>query len=221
MGQRVSLGLKGFDSEVEMVQTTKKALALLREVKSVAFATVNNEWPDARIADVMLVEEDGVYLITARGKPYYQQLMSDKKLAICGMDQNYVAVRVVGDVQLCDDRVWVDKIFEHNPMMNDLYPGKKRDILEAFHLYRGKGEIFDLSIEPPVRERFAFGGETVNPPGYRITEKCAACGDCIAACPVDVITAGDIYHIDGTRCLECGRCAEMCPEDAIEAAPGM
>ena len=32
--------------------------------------------------------------------------------------------------------------------MNDLYPGEKRDILEGFHLYRGKGEIFDLSVKP-------------------------------------------------------------------------
>jgi uncharacterized pyridoxamine 5'-phosphate oxidase family protein/ferredoxin len=204
-----------------MDQTTRKALALLREVKSVAFATVNNGGPDARIADVMLVEEDSLYLITARGKPYYQQLAADQKLAVCGMDQTYVAVRVVGDIQLCDDRAWVDKIFEHNPMMNDLYPGERRDILEAFCLYRGKGEIFDLSVEPPVRERFAFGGETVNPPGYRISEKCVACGDCLDACPVGVITAGDPYRIDESRCLECGLCAELCPEDAIEAALGL
>ena len=78
-----------------------------------------------------------------------------------------------------------------------------------------------LSNETPIRERFAFGGETVNPPGYRITEKCVACGDCLDACPLGVITAGDVYRIDGSRCLECGRCAEVCPEDAIKAALGL
>ena len=106
-------------------------------------------------------------------------------------------------------------------MMNDLYPGEKRDILEGFHLYRGKGEIFDLSVEPPSRERFAFGGETVNPVGYRINSKCTACGLCLDACPVEVISEGDVYRIDGGHCLECGRCAEVCPEDAIEDAKGI
>ena len=61
-------------------------------------------------------------------------------------------------------------------MMNELYPGEKRDILEGFYLYRGKGEIFDLSDEPPKRERFAFGGETVNLAGCKITTRCTACG---------------------------------------------
>ena len=56
--------------------------------------------------------------------------------------------------------------------------------------FRGKGEIFDFSVEPPAHERFAFGGEAVNPSGYRITSKCTACWLCIDACPVDVISEG-------------------------------
>ena len=92
------------------------------------------------------------------------------------MNTDYVTARIVGDIQFCGRRTVIDEIFEHNPMMNDLYPDEKRDILEGFRLYRGKGEIFDLSVEPPKRERFAFGSETVNPSGYRITDKCVACG---------------------------------------------
>jgi len=57
-----------------MNQTAKKALRFLREIKSVAFATVNNGAPAVRIADVMLFEEDGLYFLTARGKPYYREL---------------------------------------------------------------------------------------------------------------------------------------------------
>ena len=41
------------------------------------------------------------------------------------------------------------------------------------------------------------------------------------ACPVEVISEGDLYIIDGSHCLECGRCAEVCPENAIEAAKGI
>jgi ferredoxin len=78
-----------------------------------------------------------------------------------------------------------------------------------------------LSVEMPEHERFAFGGESVNPAGYRITVRCTACGLCIDACPVEVISEGDVYLIDGGHCLECGRCEETCPEDAIEAAKGI
>ena len=201
-----------------MDQTAKNAFKLLREIKSVTFATVNNGQPAARIIDVMLVEEDGLYFLTARGKAFFKQLEATRKIAICGMDNNYVSVRVIGDIKFCNSRSIIDKIFEHNPMMNDLYPGEKRDILEGSHLYRGKGEIFDLSVEPPSRHRFAFGGESVNPSGYQITARCTACGVCLDACPVDVISEGDVYLIDRYHCLECGRCEEVCPEDAIETA---
>lgn len=195
-----------------------KALKLLRQIKSITFATLNRGLPAARIIDVMLVKDDGLYFLTARGKSFYRQLKAEPRIAICGMDQNYVTARVIGDIKFCDNRDIINEIFEHNPMMNDLYPGEKRDILEGFHLYRGKGEIFDLSVEPPGRERFAFGGETANPPGYTITAGCTACGLCLEACPVEVISEGETYRIDEFHCLECGRCAAICPEDAIEAA---
>jgi uncharacterized pyridoxamine 5'-phosphate oxidase family protein len=204
-----------------MDKTAEKALTLLREVKSVTFATVKRGLPAARIIDVMLVKPDGLYFLTARGKSFFRQLKADPKIAICGMDKKYVSVRVVGDIKFCNSRSIIDEIFTHNPMMNDLYPGDKRDILEGFRLCRGKGEIFDLSVEPPKRKRFAFGGETVNPAGYRINSRCTACGLCLDACPVDVISEGDVYQIDSGHCLECGRCAEVCPEDVIEAAKGI
>jgi uncharacterized pyridoxamine 5'-phosphate oxidase family protein len=207
--------------EILMDQTAKKALKLLRQIKSVAFSTVNDAEPAVRIADVMLAEEDGLYFLTARGKPYYRQLQATRRVAICGMDANYVSARIVGDIHLCEDKAILDKIYEHNPIMDSLYPGEKRRILEVFHLYQGKGEIFDLSSEPPTRVRFAFGNVTVNPPGYQITDACVACGECLDACPVQVISEGDVYEIDAEHCLECGLCAEVCPEDAIEAAKGM
>ncbi|MGD8963316.1 MAG: 4Fe-4S double cluster binding domain-containing protein, partial [Desulfobacterales bacterium] len=41
----------------------------------------------------------------------------------------------------------------------------------------------------------------VNPPGYLITTDCTTCGLCIEACPVEVISEGEIYRIDGSHCL--------------------
>jgi ferredoxin len=49
----------------------------------------------------------------------------------------------------------------------------------------------------------------------RITEDCIACAACVAECPVDCISEGDIYVIDEDVCIDCGACEVVCPVDAI------
>ncbi len=46
---------------------------------------------------------------------------------------------------------------------------------------------------------------------------CTACGTCIDECPVEAISAGDVYVIDATACTDCGACADVCPIEAISA----
>lgn len=50
---------------------------------------------------------------------------------------------------------------------------------------------------------------------YKITDECLACGACAGECPVEAISAGDIYTIDAGKCIECGACASICPAGAI------
>lgn len=61
------------------------------------------------------------------------------------MYENYVTVRVRGEMEFVD-RCLLARIFETKPVMNNLYPGETRDILEVFCLPKGTGEIFDLSV---------------------------------------------------------------------------
>lgn len=53
---------------------------------------------------------------------------------------------------------------------------------------------------------------------YKILDTCLACGTCIDECPVEAISAGDIYSIDPDTCVGCGTCASVCPNDAIVEA---
>jgi len=50
---------------------------------------------------------------------------------------------------------------------------------------------------------------------YKITEKCAGCGNCMSECPQGAISSGTPYVIDQDNCVDCGGCAVDCPSDAI------
>ncbi len=53
---------------------------------------------------------------------------------------------------------------------------------------------------------------------YKINpDLCTACGTCIDECPVEAISAGDVYVIDPSSCTDCGTCADVCPVEAIAA----
>lgn len=52
---------------------------------------------------------------------------------------------------------------------------------------------------------------------YKISDSCVACGTCVDECPVQAISAGDIYVIDADTCIDCGSCADVCPTSAIAA----
>ncbi|MDR3053452.1 MAG: 4Fe-4S binding protein [Coriobacteriales bacterium] len=47
--------------------------------------------------------------------------------------------------------------------------------------------------------------------------ECIACGACVSACPLDLITVSDVAVIEDTdSCIECGSCVDACPLGIIE-----
>ena len=104
--------------------TAKECLMMLREIKDVAFATVDEDGePQVRIIDVMLVDDDKLYFCTARGKDFYSQLTADGRVAVTGMNDKYQMVRLSGEAKKVEGQeAWIDKIFDNNPSMNDIYP---------------------------------------------------------------------------------------------------
>lgn len=190
----------------------EKWLQELRRIKDVAVATVDNEGrPQVRIIDVMLVEEDKIYLVTARGKDFHRELVSSGRAAIVAMNEAYQSIRVSGPVKrLSEPKYWVDRVFAANPVMMSVYPGESRYILDAFCLTVEEGELFDLGTAPITRE--AIGRAK----GFVITDGCLGCGLCAAECPQQCIASGEPYRIEQAHCLHCGLCAEKCPQGAIK-----
>ena len=199
---------------------------ILRSVKDAAFATVDAKGrPQVRIIDVMLVENGKLYFCTARGKDFYRQLTASGQVAVTALNPEYQMVRLSGKARrLTEQKKWIDRIFEENPSMKEVYPGDSRYILEPFCIDNGQIEFFDLGKSPIERYSFSLAEEPVREKGFLITDACIGCGKCSRNCPQKCIVPGEktterastAYIIRQEHCLHCGLCCENCPVGAIE-----
>lgn len=196
----------------------QKCLEILRQVKDAAFATVDKSGrPQVRIIDIMHVEKNKLYFLTARGKHFYSELVSTKNVAITAMTKNYEMIRLNGQVATVENNdKWLELIFKQNPSMNDVYPGDSRKILQVFEINSAEIEYFNLQDVPIFRESYSIGGHAITPKGYEITDNCIKCGACKNICPQQCIEPSENkYSIVQQHCLHCGLCYESCPVTAI------
>lgn len=149
---------------------TKDYLQILRnEIHSTVFATIDEKGrPHTRVIDIMLVGDDSLYFITAKGKVFYEELKKQKFVAISGMaggegcdaahaTMKKKSISIRGTVtEIGAEKV--DEVFEQNPYMAEIYPDEKsRTVLTVFQLTDGEGEYFDLSTKPITSVSFILG----------------------------------------------------------------
>lgn len=193
----------------------KQYVDLFRQVKICSAATVDAQGhPRTRIINIMLAGDEGMYIVTSKGKPFYEQLEHTGEIALSAMCPDCQSLKFYGKVKKVDKK-WVDEVFLKNPGMNEVYPGDTRYILDAFLIYKGSGEWFDLMNYPINRETFAYGTEEEEC-GFKITEDCTGCGACLNVCPQKCIEEGVTFRIRREHCLQCGACKEICPSGAVK-----
>ncbi|MCC8015682.1 MAG: 4Fe-4S binding protein [Eubacterium sp.] len=190
---------------------------LVEEIHSAAVATIGSDGhPQIRTIDMMLWDEKGVYFLTAKGKAFYSQLMSQGFIALSAVkDKKSVSLR--GKIQNIGSEK-LGEIFEKNTYMQKIYPGDTRSALEVFRLYEAEGEYFDIS-DPSrvVREGITIGQPKPTESGYFVGNQCIGCKLCYSVCPQKCIDISGVpVIIDQNRCLRCGRCAQICPKQTIE-----
>lgn len=193
----------------------RKYVDLFRQVKICSASTVDRKGhPRSRIINIMIAAEEGMYIVTSKGKPFYEQLEETGEIALSAMCPDCQSLKFYGKVKKVEKK-WVDEVFRQNPGMNEVYPGDTRYILDAFLIYEGSGEWFDLLHYPINRETFSYGTEE-EVCGFRITDSCIGYGACLKVCPQKCIEEGRPFAIHPEHCLQCGACMEACPAGAVK-----
>lgn len=193
----------------------------LTAIDSLEIATVDQEGkPQVRVVSARYFEGTTMYFLTARGKAFARQMENNHHVAVIGFDEksndmvrlNGIAERVAEE----DQEHYRTKMYELQPYLEHVYPGKTKEIDVMYRIKEYTLEYFTLTTHPITREYYEVGTVKKYPKGYMISERCIGCGTCQSVCPQKVITAGSPFVIDQNHCLHCGNCFENCPVQAID-----
>lgn len=204
-----------------MMNTHDILKTLQKDIHTTIIATVDHQGnPYTCAIDMMLLEDETLYFLTARGKSFYQRLMNHPCIALTGLKgedtMTSIAISLQGKVKNIGHKKLKD-IFEKNDYMNQIYPSQQaRDALEVFQIEECSGDYFDLSQKPIYRQSFSVGKEIITQ-GYQVTAQCIGCQKCYHVCPqkcIDIKVQPVI--IQQNHCLHCGKCYEVCPVQAIK-----
>ncbi|MDE6380767.1 MAG: pyridoxamine 5'-phosphate oxidase family protein [Muribaculaceae bacterium] len=129
----------------------EKAFDFLRKNKDVAFGTVENNRPNLRVFQVMLIKGHTLYFATSPRKEVYRQLQENPAVEILGMKGN-ISVRMSGNVEF-DVPVNIQKeIYDTNSILSDLYPSY--DAMVYCSLDVKAIDFYDLTPRPPLLEHY-------------------------------------------------------------------
>lgn len=195
-------------------------LQKLQYVGVLAFATVDGLGnPQIRNISAIHYEPNTMYFFTARGKDFCRELLADGRVQVLGYTKYKEMIRLSGKAEPVpaeEAEQWMDKIFEEQPYLSNVYPGSTRKIGIIFRLRYVQIEYFHLGVNPIFRETYTAGNGKPALKGYQITDACIGCGKCEKNCPQRCIKEGMPYWISQEHCLHCGNCYEVCPVRAIE-----
>ncbi|MFI3290358.1 MAG: 4Fe-4S binding protein [Opitutales bacterium] len=218
----------------------KEIYEYAHKIGALTFSTIYKDEVHSRIAHFNGYDDEGIYFRTMANKPYGKQLKSTKKVTVCGnfggeiLNKDDIGAipdfatgysfRLIGDIR----KVTAEEIIE-KAKTNKFLELAKKDIENYpqmadgnYIIYKAKGEIFNYDFSKKLspyklnRQRFAFGGASVNPCGVKITDDCISCGRCEEVCSFSAIEyAGSKYEVNPAHCDDCGSCMLECPVGAI------
>lgn len=199
----------------------KTCLQKLQYVGVLAFATTDGQGnPQIRNISAVHYEPDAMYFFTAKGKNFCRELLADGRVQALGYTKYKEMIRLSGKAQPVaeeEQERWIDTIFEEQPYLINVYPEDTRKLAGiVFQITDAAIEYFHLGVSPIFRENYVMGKGNISWKGYRITDSCIGCGNCVKNCPQRCIEEGKPYMIQQEHCLHCGNCHAVCPVKAVE-----
>lgn len=208
--------------------TIKQIYEYFDNIGCCVFATIDNDYPQTRIAHFRAFDDDGIYFMTMDCKPFYDQLTATKKVSVCGLSANskvsknndeYVfdpgySIRLTGNVkQISFD----DIIAKNNPVFDLCIADQKAyPSMVIFVVDSASGEVFDYDFEMTNRDhklkRLAFSYNCSinnNDDSNEITDTNVT----------KKINNTKFFKILD-HCTKCGSCKRACSFKAIEKVDG-
>ena len=189
----------------------KTCLQKLQYVGVLAFATVDrNGAPQVRNISAIHYEPDGIYFFTARGKDFCQELLSDGRVQILGYTRYKEMIRLSARAEAApeeEQKMWIDRIFEEQPYLANVYPGGSREIGIVFVIRKARIEYFNLGVRPIFRESYQIGEENTDrsiavTKGFWSGEDSIGCGSSREEFPQVGNRPGQTVDVHMQRCLQ-------------------
>ena len=129
----------------------EEAFDFLRDNKDVAFGTVENNRPNLRVFQVMLIIGHTLYFATSPKKQVYKQLLANPEIEILGMKGN-ISVRMSGKACFDVPDDVQREIYQTNSILSDLYPSY--DAMVYFSMDVRAIDYYDLTPRPPRLDHY-------------------------------------------------------------------
>ena len=118
-----------------------EVLEFLKDCKRFFVATTEDGKPKVRPFGFIMTHEDKLYFATGNQKPFFQQIMSNPEIEICGVNQKMEWIRLSGKA-VPDSRLEIkQRAFEESPFLKNNYKSVENPVMECFYLGEAKADF--------------------------------------------------------------------------------
>ncbi|NMA37987.1 MAG: hypothetical protein GX942_06735 [Papillibacter sp.] len=122
----------------------QKVVDFLKNCGTFFYASCDGNKPRVRPFGFFMVFEDKLYFGMGKQKESFKQTVENSNFEICALNKENAWIRIRGTAVLDDSKKALDKAFETNPFLKNLYNEQTGNALGLFYIKDGYAEIADM-----------------------------------------------------------------------------